>query len=290
MESDGNMETEMFATQIQMFHSRPPKAMEDRIWYLKDNWMDFKREWKYFEGSGILKGKNKSQLRCTFLLLIGTAGSRYIETIDPDDKIKDVKELIKKLDEYYAPKKNVIIERHNFNTSYQDAGESFKDYYTKIRESAKSCEWPITEEDGLRDKIVQGIRDVNLKKKLLCKADLTLQEAVDICTTEESASALSSKLITCEQKRYNSDEMDINVDKIKKKFGGSDKTRRYDKEWFCNSCAERHGYGNCPAFRETCRNCKRKGHYAKCCRYKPIRLLEEEGPNDSEVEVEIENV
>ena len=92
-------------------------------------------------------------------MLIGTEASRYIANSDPEKQLKTADEIIKKLDEYYAPMKNVTIERHNFNNACQDEGETFSKFLAKINNLASRCSWPISKEEGLRDKIVQGIRD-----------------------------------------------------------------------------------------------------------------------------------
>ena len=53
-------------------------------------------------------------------MLIGTEASRYIANSDPEKQLKTAEEIIKKLDEFYAPMKNVTIERHNFNNKRKE--------------------------------------------------------------------------------------------------------------------------------------------------------------------------
>ena len=51
---------------------------------------------------------------------------------------------------------------------------------------AKTCNFGALESSLIRDRLVVGIRDDNLRKRLLQVAKLTLKGAIDICSSHET--------------------------------------------------------------------------------------------------------
>jgi hypothetical protein len=119
--------------------------------------------------------------------LIGEDGLEIFNNFtwaDADDK-KKFNLVVKKFEEYCSPIKNVIIERFNFNSVVQRDGETFESFLTELRNKASTCEFGILIEGLIRDRIVFGIQDKNLQKRLLREPNLSLKDCIEYCLTAE---------------------------------------------------------------------------------------------------------
>ena len=84
---------------------------------------------------------------------------------------------------------NETYERYVFNSRNQGESESIEAYITELRKLMKTCNFCDCPKDTLlRDRIVLGVNNKNLRKRLLQERKLTLKKLVDICRSIEAAS------------------------------------------------------------------------------------------------------
>lgn len=81
-----------------------------------------------------------------------------------------LEELMKALRDFYAPKRNVLNERYTFRNRKQLAGESLAEYIATLKGLAATCEFGATLEEQLRDQLVYGVANKDLRGKLLSAA------------------------------------------------------------------------------------------------------------------------
>jgi hypothetical protein len=62
---------------------------------------------------------------------------------------------------------NVLRERYNFFQRCQLANESFQQFLKEVRNRAKLCEFQNMEDSLIRDRLVFGINNIDLRAKLL---------------------------------------------------------------------------------------------------------------------------
>ena len=154
------------------------------------------------------------------------------------------------------PKQNTIYERYVFNCRSQKPGESFDQFLTELCKFAATCQFSAFEDEILRDRIITGLRDHGC---LLQETTLTLQKAIDICRTNETA---GSQRLKMEQ-----------TDTVHLVLGNETCAHRTDprknprKIKNCKYRGDSHAAGNCPA--KTCTNCNKKNRLAKVCRSTP---------------------
>lgn len=107
---------------------------------------------------------------------------------DGDDK--KIKPVLKRLGDYYKPRKNIPFERYRFNRRVQEPGETYDQYRTALRKLAEGCDFgTITAEEILRDRLLFGVRDNKLRERLLRETKLTLEKSDEICRASESTTA-----------------------------------------------------------------------------------------------------
>ena len=79
----------------------------------------------------------------------------------------------------------MIYERAMFNSCNQESNEKFEDYLRKLKLLIQTCDFGAVEDDLLRDRLVLGVNNKKLKKKLIAKADLKLTDTIDMCRIED---------------------------------------------------------------------------------------------------------
>lgn len=108
----------------------------------------------------------------------------------------------------------------------------------------------------VRDRIVCGITDDQVRGRLLREADRTPEKAIDICRASE---------ITTSQVKAPTEEVEINRVRTDRQKGKL-KANTEQNESSCSRCGFKHGTKKCPAIGQTCKACNKKNHFAKMCR------------------------
>ncbi|CAI5761859.1 Hypothetical predicted protein [Podarcis lilfordi] len=78
-----------------------------------------------------------------------------------------------KLRNHYAPKPSKIAAHHAFYHRNQAEGGSINNHTTALRQAAMHCEFQDLD-GALMDRIICGVQDSRLQRRLLAKPDLTL--------------------------------------------------------------------------------------------------------------------
>ena len=113
----------------------------------------------------------------------------------------------------------------------------------------------------IRDRIVCGVRDSSLRKKILQVPELTLQKCIDLC---RSAEAMSTQLeVMPAQTSHIPLPPEVNFVKTPSK--GADKSPIVKDCRFCGHEMER---SKCPAFGKISSVCQRENHFALTCSHK----------------------
>ena len=92
--------------------------------------------------------------------------------------------LSKKLSEYFKPKKNISYERLVFHKSKQNANETILNYIVRLSKLAVSCEF-TNKNEMIQDQVVNSCHSSKLRKKLLEKETLTLDNVKTLFGTFE---------------------------------------------------------------------------------------------------------
>ncbi|XP_070381275.1 uncharacterized protein [Dermacentor albipictus] len=157
-------------------------------------------------------------------------------------------ESLQLLTNHYAPKPSAIVQRYHFHCRTQRDGEAVKDFVAELRKLADPCAFGGELENNLRDRIVHGIRDEAMRRRLLEESELTLDRAVKIITSMEAAVS-GAKIMTGQ-----ADGVAINrVSRAGEVVGD------------CYRCGGRHHERSCRFRNLRCFCCQKRGHAAKKC-------------------------
>jgi hypothetical protein len=76
---------------------------------------------------------------------------------------------LQRFDDHFVIQKNIIFERATFNMRIQEKGESAEAFITALHKLAETCDYGALREQLIRDRIVVGIKDKKLSKRITGK-------------------------------------------------------------------------------------------------------------------------
>ncbi|KAF8784437.1 hypothetical protein HNY73_010114 [Argiope bruennichi] len=157
-------------------------------------------------------------------------------------------DIVKLLSEHLNPKPLEMTERFRFYKRKQFEGESIANYCAELQKLSIHCNFGNNLSTILRDKLVMGLKNENIQKKLLAEDKLTYEKAKSIAFAMESAQR--------------------DVCEIQNQMK-SEPTKKFDKSRKCYRCdSTQHLAHECKHKNTQCRNCLKNGHLAKVCRSK----------------------
>ena len=119
----------------------------------------------------------------------GTAHKIMQNLVAPaSPKDKTYTELMDALSAHFSPKPLVIAERYRFHKRDQRPGESIATHVAELRRFARHCNFGTNLDDCLRDRLVCGLSNTHIIKKLLVEKDLDLSKAIQLATASKTAS------------------------------------------------------------------------------------------------------
>lgn len=129
------------------------------------------------------------QRRAVFLSACGSATYQLIRSLvspsRPTEKSLD--ELFALVKEHLTPTTSTIIQCYIFNGRSQKEGESVAEFVAELRHIAQLCNFGPALEDMLRDRLVCGLRDDRVQRRLLAEPRLTLAKAFEVAQASEMA-------------------------------------------------------------------------------------------------------
>jgi len=221
-----------------------------------EDWASYtERLTEYFTANDV-KSADKKQA----ILLSGVGPSTYqviLNLVAPDKPTeKTFDQLVKVVKGHYQPTPSVIVQRFKFNTRSQKPGESISSFVAELRWLAEHCDYEATLEDMLRDRLVCGISDGSLQRRLLAEPNLKFKKALEKLKRQ-------SKELQQKQQRDSSALLKVGA---KQKHPGVQAPPRFIRETPCYRCGGKYSSAICKFKEATCHSCQKKGHIAKVCR------------------------
>lgn len=189
MAENGNAPLPLEVPGLQSSVPLPPKLeMRGNI---AQNWKRWKQIWDSFEIVTNLKQKDQAYRVATFITCIGVDALEVYNGLPFSDlnEQNNMDIVLKLMETHCLGETNVIYERYIFNNRVQQDKESIETYATQLRALSQTCDYGDLQDQLIRDRIVCGIRENSIRKKLLQEADLTLKRCIDICRAAESTTA-----------------------------------------------------------------------------------------------------
>ena len=254
------------AAQAPIFTSNvpvPPKI--ELSGNLANNWKQWKQVWSAYELVTRLNEQTDEYRVAAFITCIGPKALTIHNGLlfQSEDEKKNLAEILELWESYCLGKTNIIYERYCFNNRNQDAGESIDTYASNLRSLSDTCNFGTLKDEMIRDRIVCGVRDSSLRKKLLQVPELTLEKCIDMCRSAEATSTQLEAMSS--QNSHAPPPPEVNF--VKKPSKGADKSSFVKDCRFCGQTNEKER-SKCQAFGKICSACQKENHFALKCSQK----------------------
>ena len=159
-----------------------------------EDWRRYIERVNHFFEANEITDPNKR--RSIFLVCVGVKTYKLVRSlVAPEDpKDKSYEDLAKLLQDHFMPKPSAVVQRLKFNTRSQQPGETIVMFLAELRHLSEHCEFGITLGEMLRDRLVCGVRDIRIQRRLLAEPKLTLKRALDLPLAIEAADKDASEI------------------------------------------------------------------------------------------------
>lgn len=143
---------------------------------------------QFLEANDVTGDEKAAKRRATFLSVIGRSAYNLLRSLLAPGKPteKTFEELIAVLAAHYSPPPTEVMQWFRFNSRARKEGESVADYVAELRKLTEGCNYGDSLNKMLRDRLVWGVREANIQKKLLAEPNLTLDKAIQLAQSRDS--------------------------------------------------------------------------------------------------------
>lgn len=200
--------------------------------------------------------------KAALLNLAGEEVQNVYHSLPPDEVGTDYGHLLAALNKHFKPQLNPLYEVYKFRNTKQEATETFKEFYIRLRGLSANCEFETKLDRELLIQILVGTSSSKLRKQILKNAAITLKDVIALGESEE--------LVTSQSHSFeNSGSQQLDVNKVTSKSRHTKSAQDGKTEKSCYSCGGKwpHSSG-CPAKGTQCSICEKFNHYPSMCRAK----------------------
>ncbi|UYV70824.1 K02A2.6-like [Cordylochernes scorpioides] len=218
-----------------------------------NEWPNWIKRFERFRKASELKSKKEEEQVNALIYILGEKAEDALISFNLTEiEINNYETVVKKFEEHFIGKRNVIFERAQFNRRYQQDGEAVEEYIRVLHKMAENCNYGSLKEEMIRDRIVVGVKNLQLSEKLQLEPNLTLERAIQAACQTECVKQQQTILRSTTTQAAN-------------KWSKPEKSG-------CIRCgaSKFHPYKDCPAKEVKCHKCKKVGHFAKVCYNKTV--------------------
>ena len=221
-----------------------------------DDWLEeLEREMRFFRISDAAD-KNDA------MLIYGGTEIRLLEKSLQDPEEGDVyAKLQSKLNNYFAPKKNIHYARYLFFEMKPHAGEGTVSYAARLREKSNSCDFH-DDDERILEHIIQTTDNTDLVRKVLNRKWTLKETLVEMQVLEDT-----SEQVEAMGKREESNNISKIGKRKKEKSKSLNETRPKETNKTGKYCGKTHQMQKelCPAYGKFCSKCGKPNHCSTVC-------------------------
>ncbi|CAN8028281.1 unnamed protein product [Ixodes persulcatus] len=128
-------------------------------------WRQWREDFEIFLQATEMNAKPPAQRKAILLQCLGVEGRRVFRTLKTTSKggePDDYTYALRLLERHFTNTLNVLVERRRFMLRRQRQDEPIRAYVSALRQLASTCDFGDFLEAALRDRVVDGVRSVEL--------------------------------------------------------------------------------------------------------------------------------
>ena len=228
----------------------------------EDDWKQYVEQLQfYLQANGV---ETEEKKRATFLTVVGPEAFKTLRNLIAPAKPADksFRELVEVLTKHYSPPPSEIVQRFKFHNRFRRPGETVATFVSELRSLSEFCNFGAALDSMLRDRLVCGIQDDQIQKRLLAEPNLTFQRAMQLAQGLEAAARNVHKL-------HSPQQTEGEVHPVRPPRQQSPKS-----DLSCYRCGKKgHKAANCQFKNAECHLCGKVGHLKAVCRSKEGKSL-----------------
>jgi hypothetical protein len=175
----------------------------------------------------------------------------------PEEAEYDV--IVKKMKEHINPIPSTVVQPFRFSSRVQAPEESVAEFVAELRRLSSDCEFGDTLSMMLRDRLVCGVKDEQIQRRLLQDTNLTFDKALSTARAMEIA-ALNAEEI----QRPGSGKLGAQSSATREVHKTEDSPVEPKKRKCCR-CLGWHSPEACYFQKVQCHKCQKTDHIARAC-------------------------
>ena len=198
------------------------------------------------------------------LSLIGSKTYALLRDLLSPDKpaMKSFQEIVTTLQQHLSPKPLEIAEPFRFYKQNQREGETVLAYVAELKKLATHCNFGVNHNEALRDKLVCGLPNIHIQRRLLSEAKLKYSKALEIAVAMEAAVRDASEL----HSELHAEPRVLKSSKISDNSKPPPPPPPNLTPKVCYRCGgDSHASHNCRFKDHTCFHCGKVGHISSVC-------------------------
>ena len=189
----------------------------------KEEWSQYATRLRYFfAANGITTEDTKKAM---LLTVVGPATFKTLRSLVSPASVDDktYKQLGEELQKFYSPKPSEIVQRFKFNSRCRQPTESVAAFVTELCALAKHCNYHTDSLDSLlRDRLVCGINDTQMQRRLLSEETLSFDNAFKLTLAMETAVKDTHTCSALQQQHKEAEELRVQKIEPSRVFGSAD--------------------------------------------------------------------
>ena len=102
------------------------------------------------------------------------------------EELKESSTILDKLQQHFAPARNILYERYRFHSAEQQPNESVNQFVIRLKQLAESCAFSVLHDERICDRLVLGTHDRSARARLFREKDCDLRKTIEALRVSEA--------------------------------------------------------------------------------------------------------